>query len=167
MVLFGVVSVALAAMAAFAMAAGSSSPAPNLRAWGMGTDSTVRPGAVADDMHRLVVYTRTLRVAFVDVGAAGESPGDSFMFEDRVRNRARTMVIGRDSVACTFRIRSVACDGTIFLAGRGTITIGGATYGPNVFAITGGTGEFARAAGELHVTDVSDTTSRLVFLLAD
>jgi hypothetical protein len=164
---FAVVVVALAATAALSMAAGSSSSssAPKLRAWGTNaTSAAAKMPAPPASAKRLVFFTRQVRSAAVDVGSAGPSAGDSFIFEEQVFDQSH-MRVGRDSVACTNRIRSVGCNGTLFVTGRGTITIDSATYGPNVFAVVGGTGEFFGARGELHVRNTSDTTSRLTFFL--
>jgi hypothetical protein len=166
LVLFVVAAMALAATAALAIAAGSSSSQPTFHGW----NSTARSAAESASAppagsHRIVVIEQEVRSAFVDVGAAGESPGDSFIFEGRLWNAGRTRVVGRDSGQCTIRIRSFHCNATAFLMGRGTITIDGATFGPDLYAIVGGTGHFAGAGGELRVREAPHNMSRLTFYL--
>jgi hypothetical protein len=56
----------------------------------------------------------------------------------------------------------VLCDATFILVGRGQLTIEGATL---TFAVTGGTGEFAKARGQLHETFLPTGEFRFVFTL--
>ena len=162
------VVIALAAVAAVAMAAGSSSSTSSTLKWGTTGDANAASAdATPKGMHRLVVYTTLVRETFVDVGEAGESAGDMDIFEDRVWNRARTRVIGRSSAECTLRITTVSCNGTIWLRGRGSLQVNGVLFDGRGFPVTGGTGRFAGAGGQMMPVSVGDRTTRLVFLLTN
>jgi hypothetical protein len=161
------VAIALAAVAAVAMAAGSSSTSSTLK-WGTAGDANAASAdATPKGMHRLVVYTTLVRDTFIDVGEAGESAGDMDIFEDRVWNRSRTRVIGRGSAECTLRITTVSCNGSIWLRGRGSLQVNGVLFDGRGFPVTGGTGRFAGAGGQMMPVPVGDGTTRLVFLLTN
>jgi hypothetical protein len=100
----------------------------------------------------MVLREVVLRAEEVDVGASGESPGDYFIFESRLETRAGEAV-GRDSVRCMLMIRTFTCDGTAQLFGKGKLTVYGTLFGVNdaTIAITGGTGDFRKARGQVTV----------------
>jgi hypothetical protein len=76
--------------------------------------------------------------------------------------------VGRDVVKCTLGIRTFLCDATGQIAGRGKITVSGAFFGGETqIAVTGGTGDFQDARGELFAVDQPDGTTRLIFHLVD
>lgn len=115
----------------------------------------------------LLLVTEEVRSAGVDVGRRGESPGDFFMFEERLYDRSGSRVVGRDSVRCEVRIRTFSCEGTILVNGRGKIHVAGALFGPrdNVVPVTGGTGHFSGVGGELSVFDLRGGRTLLAFHL--
>lgn len=123
-------------------------------------------GGDRDDTIR-VLSTNT-EEDFVDVGAAGDSLGDAFIFTSNLTRHGKAY--GHTGVVCT--LTSVArgevqCVGTARLPG-GQITIQGLLAGePTVFAfpITGGTGQFEGAEGTLVVKELSDTQEVLTFHL--
>jgi hypothetical protein len=104
---------------------------------------------------------------FVDVGEPGESPGDYGVFRDPVSNPRTGRVLGTVDVQCIAAYAD-QCRGSITLDGRGQITFDGITplnVDPDKFAITGGTGEFVGAGGELVVSFPSDTFALLTVRL--
>jgi hypothetical protein len=162
---FTLAAIVLAAIAAVAMAAGSSSADPSLKVWGA-ADAGAGQMAKPRNAHRLVVFSTEDRAEFVDVGAAGESAGDMFIFEGRAFNRPGGHVIGRLSVSCQLRLTTVACNGTLHLRDRGSIQLDGVSFGPaEVYPITGGTGKFAGAGGQLRVSQGPGGFDRLAFWL--
>lgn len=108
----------------------------------------------------------------VDVGTEGESLGDYFVFSDDVYKRGR--LVGTLEGQCTVtRIDEEAgafhqqCLATVVLP-KGQLTVQGAIVfeaesdqDRATLAITGGTGRYAGAAGQVHVRFVSDTESRI------
>jgi hypothetical protein len=92
---------------------------------------------------------------FVDVGEAGPSPGDSYAFSDRLFSPDSAQQVGRADGHCTLiapSARRFTCTITSSLE-EGDITtewilvfIPGAV---NVGAVTGGTGAYANARGEV------------------
>ena len=106
----------------------------------------------------------------VDVGMPDFSLGDEFVFASKLMRGGKQ--VGHTGVVCT--ITSVAreesqCVGTAWFR-KGQITIQGlVTEEPEVFAlpITGGSGAFKGAEGQLVVRQVSDTEELLIFRLND
>jgi hypothetical protein len=115
------------------------------------------PGAT-----RLVVFAHpTDDFAIVDVDPEGESPGDQILFSNDLFDRAGKR-IGYNQVRCEIMFRDeYLCDAGYVLDRRGQIVIHGA--GLRTFAVTGGTGEFARAHGEMYETFLPNGTVKTVF----
>jgi len=103
------------------------------------------------------------RFRVVDVGRAGDSAGDSTIWQGTLFSPSGRR-IGRDAVQCTFGIRTFNCEATFQLNGRGKLVVNGAFFGgePSI-AITGGTRDFRAAGGQMFVADDSAETTRLVF----
>ncbi len=95
---------------------------------------------------------------FVDVGAAGQSPGDLFVFENDLRNRADTRTIGRFLATCTALVTPglASCRGTIQLEG-GNVEVATAidfnAGGPILAAVTGGTERYRFVRGQLRLSE--------------
>ncbi len=119
---------------------------------------------------------QTIRVVFIptdfaeiDNGTQGESIGDDVVFSGPVlRNGTQ---VGRASVICTFVLvtatrEEAQCPGTADLPG-GQITVGGVIVNRSLsftLPITGGSGAFQEAAGQLVSQDASTTTQpKLIF----
>ena len=151
-----------------------ASPRPAAEGWPAASSSSARQvvreartSAHEDGGSVLRVTEVVKRFRFLDLGAPGDSPGDAILFESRLLD-ARGERVGRDSVQCTVRIRTYACEASFQLFGRGKIVATDVFFGnePQV-AITGGTGDFADAGGQLIPVDGPDDTSTLVFRLTD
>ena len=115
----------------------------------------------------LTVVTREVRGAGVDVGPEGESPGDFFVFEEKVFNRNRSERIGRDAVRCEAGLRTFTCEATIWIAGRGKIRVAGTLFrrNDNTVPVTGGTNDFKGVGGAVTVYDLRGGETVLVFSL--
>jgi hypothetical protein len=118
----------------------------------------------------LRLLSRTVDSADLDLGAAGPSLGDQFVFTDKLLMKGK--VVGSDHGFCTLlRLEgneaTVQCVVTLVLNGKGQITVQGvAVFSENenptfTLAITGGTDRFRNASGQLKVREVSDTDSVL------
>ena len=130
------------------------------------------------DVRFLQLTTRTLQEANVDAPPDGDSVGDRFVFSDTVFREGKE--VGTDGGECVlvqFKPGSDheapeavigQCFATVSLP-EGQITAQGlidfASDGPATLAVTGGTGEFHNARGEVEVKDESATESRLLFHL--
>ena len=125
---------------------------------GAGTVLTVVPAASADEPLRLVTVAVPDRNTDLDLGQPGPSAGDTQVFLDDVQRDGRT--VGTSAGGCTLTTISDtrlagACSATLVLP-EGSLTTQGAfdedpATGPAGFtwAVTGGTGSYAGAAGEV------------------
>jgi hypothetical protein len=105
------------------------------------------------------------RSAFVDVGDAGDSPGDYFLFESDLKTPDGSRTVGRDSGKCMLAIRTFVCDATASFFHRGKIQVAGAffTESDARIPIVGGTGEFRDAGGTVTVKDLPSGNTLLTF----
>ena len=99
------------------------------------------------------IVERATTDAVIDLGAAGDSIGDMLAFGNDVYNAANTTKVGRDEGVCFRTNPGLAweCTYTTILSG-GSITVQGPFYDDlhdSWLAITGGTGKFANARGQL------------------
>ena len=90
--------------------------------------------------------------AVTDTGAKGDSAGDILTFANEVFDADDKNKIGTDQGMCFRTVAGKAweCTWTLTLD-KGQLTVEGPFYdsGDSVLAITGGTGEFAGAQGEM------------------
>ena len=90
--------------------------------------------------------------AVTDTGAKDDSAGDILTFANPVFDHANAKKIGTNQGYCVRTVagKSWECWWTIFLAG-GQVTVQGPFYdkGDSVLAITGGTGKYATARGQM------------------
>ena len=132
--------------------------------WPVAASVASAAGTTAGPRADLVVTTREIRSAGVDLEPRGDSPGDFFHFEELLFRPGTNRVIGRDAVRCELGIRTFQCNATIRINGKGKIVIDGAlmSESDNVIPVTGGTGRFAGVGGTLRVLE-SGARTRLVF----
>jgi hypothetical protein len=150
----------------------------------MGTGLWALPltSAGADDDHGedgdhevIRVMSREVDSADLDLGRRGFSIGDRFVFSDNLFRRGNR--VGTDHGDCvTTRIQgpgsAFQCTATAVLRG-GQITAQGAVMFREdsssrfTLAITGGTGRFRDAGGEVVVHETGNTTTVLTFKLED
>jgi hypothetical protein len=92
------------------------------------------------------------------------APGDEFVFSGKLINR-QNMRIGTLDAKCTLVLHGrLLCEGTMRFRGgyvtlSGTVGADEATGTTDHIAVTGGTGRFDMAHGQLFSTSTSDTTS--------
>jgi Allene oxide cyclase barrel like domain len=152
--------VAASAAAVVGLAAGSVGPA-------LGSAG----GADARDHHRTIrVLEISTETQFVDTGDHGPSLGDEFVFASKLMKDGKQ--VGHDGGVCTVTSldnQEVQCQATVWLD-AGQITVQGlvpdqaSTF---TLPVTGGSGAYKGAEGELHVHEFSDTRSTLTFHLSD
>jgi hypothetical protein len=136
----------------------------SLRPWGKGPAAAQATAETATpkDATRLVVIGREADFTIIDAAPEGDSPGDQILFTDNLFDQAGHRV-GRDEARCTIMFRGdVLCDATFVIAGRGQLTIEGVALS---LAVTGGTGEFKKARGQLHETFLPTGEFRFAFTL--
>jgi hypothetical protein len=112
---------------------------------------------------------KTTEQTFVDVGEKGDSLGDQFIFHDVLRQAGRR--VGFDGGVCTVTsmegpASQAQCQVTAWLS-EGQITFQGLVVETGeppeiVLAVTGGTGQYQGASGEVHVIEVSETLARII-----
>ena len=116
------------------------------------------------------VVERPVTDQVIDIGATGDSPGDQLPFANPIYNWNNTKKVGSDQGNC---VRASATQGrwecmwTTFLAG-GQITVEGPFLDAKAttrLAITGGTGHFSNARGQMILHTRSDGNFDFVFEL--
>jgi hypothetical protein len=118
----------------------------------------------------ITVVERATTDAVTDTGATGDSVGDVLTFANAVYDAANKVQVGTDQGFClrTEVGKSWECLWTISLA-DGQITVEGPFLdkGDSVLAITGGTGKYAGARGQmkLHARDEKGTEYDFVYEL--
>jgi hypothetical protein len=127
-------------------------------------------GASGDDDKKFRVTAITTEEQFVDVGDEGESVGDQFIFSDKLLKDGEQ--VGHNAVVCTIvslKREEAQCVATFWFDG-GQITaqvlVSFAEELPAV-SITGGSGKYKGAEGEIHIREISQTKSILTFKLED
>ena len=114
------------------------------------------------------VVERATTDTVIDLGSAGDSLGDLLVFGNNIYNRANTTVVGRDQGSCvrTNPGSSWECTWTTILA-KGSITVEGPFYDDlrdSLFAITGGTGRYQNARGQMKLHSRDAVGSELDFV---
>ncbi len=97
----------------------------------------------------------------------GDSPGDVLTFANEEFDETDTRMVGTNQGYC-IRIevgKSYECNWTSFLPG-GQITVEGPFYDgdPSVLAITGGSGRYRRARGEMELSAYGDDGTKFKFV---
>jgi len=106
----------------------------------------------------------------IDIGAAGDSPGDQLPFANPVFNAANTHRVGSDQGNCvraSTRQGRWECTWTTFLP-RGQVTVEGPfrdRFPTTVLAVTGGTGAYANTRGQMVLHARADGNFDFVFRL--
>ena len=111
--------------------------------------------AHANSSKTIHVIEHLTNVAIGDVPPAGDSAGDQLAFHDPLFDAADKHQVGQNNGDC---VRTVVgqvyeCFATVFLS-TGQITVEGSFYSngaDSMFAITGGTGAYQEARGQMRV----------------
>ena len=100
----------------------------------------------------LVVIQSPPRQQYIDLGTPGPSPGDLLIFASTLANQGGT-TIGDLHIGCTLNF------------GQGKLSVDASPVFPNptVGMVTGGTGEFENARGEVNLDPQPDGTTRVTF----
>jgi allene oxide cyclase len=119
---------------------------------------------------RLQVVERALTDTTIDLGAKGDSVGDLLTFANPIYDAANKAKLGSDQGYCVRVVvgKSWECFWTLLLA-EGQITVEGPFFdaGDSVMVVTGGTGKYAGAKGDmkLHSRDAKSTAYDFIYEL--
>jgi hypothetical protein len=145
------------------------------------TLASAHPTGSSDDHGTQVftVFTVTVQSESLDLGPQGFSLGDQVVFADDVYDHKGGTKIGTDGVVCTVvRVTDAAtgsgtaqcvataqlADGQITVQGFNSFT-GDELPAPFQLAITGGTGAYANARGQVTVEELSETEANITLEL--
>jgi hypothetical protein len=129
--------------------------------------------ARTDDVKVLHLTAIQVESQVVDVAPTGDQPslGDSFVFSENLLRDGHK--VGVSGGVCTFvRLQNppaaLQCVVSARLGGD-QLTVQGLAFeqARNVFAITGGTGRWRNAGGQVVVREVSETENRLTLFISD
>ena len=127
--------------------------------------------AGATDQHTIRVDSVITESAFLDLGASGPSLGDQIAFSNKLLTGQRQ--VGHEGAVCTtvsLERSEAECMAT-FSFPNGQITAQGlvilGSMAPYAVPITGGSGAYRGAEGELRVTPVSATEGLQTLVLSD
>jgi len=137
---------------------------PGLVSLGMAVIIASGPAAAGEEI-KVIEHATT--DAVTDTGAAGDSAGDILTFANEVFDADDKNKVGTNQGVCFRTVPGKAweCFWTISLA-KGQITVEGPFYdaGDSVLAITGGTGEYAEAEGEMALSAVGTDGKAYTFI---
>jgi hypothetical protein len=128
------------------------------------------PALPAAAGERIEVIERAVTDATLDLGAKGDSAGDLLTFANPVYDASNKTQLGSDQGYCVRVVagKSWECFWTLLLKG-GQITVEGPFYdsGDSLLMITGGSGKYAGAKGEmkLHPRDAKGSSYVFVYEL--
>lgn len=112
---------------------------------------------IAAASEQIEMVERATTDAVTDTGAKGDSAGDILTFANEVFDAEDKNKIGTNQGVCFRTVPGKAweCFWTVSLD-KGQITVEGPFYdsGDSVLAITGGTGEYAEAEGEMALSPI-------------
>jgi hypothetical protein len=127
--------------------------------------------ASAADEQRLALVERAATDVVTDTGESGDTVGDILTFANEVYDEANAKMLGTDNGWCVRTVVGKAweCFWTMSLA-DGQITVAGPFLdaGDSTLAITGGTGAYSGASGEmkLHARNDKGTEYDFVYMLS-
>ena len=112
--------------------------------------------AIAGERLHLIEHATNETTTHVAAGAKGDSVGDLLTFANPVFDATNKTQLGTDHGWCIRVVvgKSFECFWTLLLK-EGRITVAGPFYdsGDSVFVITGGTGKYAGAKGQMTLHD--------------
>lgn len=129
-------------------------------------------GVAKGSEEKLALVERAGSDVVTDIGASGDSPGDLLTFANEIYDAENKTLVGHNNGWCVRTVVGQAweCFWTVTLK-AGQITVEGPFYDgkDSVLAITGGTGEYADAQGEmtLHARNEQGSEYDFVYTLQD
>ena len=121
------------------------------------------------DVSTLIVVERATTDTVIDQGEEGDSIGDLLAFGNAVYDEGNENEVGTSQGSCVRTVPGEAweCMYTVVLD-EGQISVAGPFYdaSPSVFSITGGTGAYSTARGQMRLEAISEAEFRFTFELA-
>jgi hypothetical protein len=120
----------------------------------------------------LIVVERAASDTVTDTGAKGDSVGDILTFSNEIYDKDNKTLIGHDNGWCVRTVVGQAweCIWTL-MTDKGQITVEGPYFDTkdSVLSITGGTGDYAKAQGQmkLHARDPKGAEYDFVYVFAE
>lgn len=137
----------------------------------VGTTLAAGSGAAVgdDDRETLTVIFEDRQQNDVDVDGAGPTPGDYYVFAQRLEN-PRGKTVGNLYAKCTTHFDGMdLCEGVFKITGKGEISVQTAFRAdfsePITLAVNGGTGRYQRVSGQGNFTQFADGRFGVVFHL--
>lgn len=127
-------------------------------------------GASTASAETIKLVERATTDAVTDTGASGDSAGDLLTFANELYDEKNAKLVGTDNGWCIRTVSGKAweCAWTLSLA-DGQLMVQGPFLdaGDSVLAVTGGTGKYAKARGEmkLHARDAKGSEYDFVYVL--
>ena len=123
----------------------------------------------AVDASTLIVVERATTDTVIDLGEEGDSIGDLLAFGNAVYDEGNENEVGTSQGSCVRTVpgQSWECMFSIVLD-EGQLTVAGPFYdsSPSELAITGGTGVYVTARGQMRLEAISETEFRFTFEFA-
>ncbi len=117
----------------------------------------------------LVLVERATTDIVIDLGEEGDSIGDLLAFGNAVYDEGNENEVGTSQGSCVRTVPGEAWECTYsVILDEGQLSVAGPFYdaGPSVFAITGGTGIYSTARGQMRLEALSATELRFTFEIA-
>lgn len=133
--------------------------------------ATIGQAALADEMETIALVERATTDTVIDLGATGDSAGDMLTFANEIFDQANEKLVGTNNGLCVRTLAGKAweCAFSTTLE-KGQITVEGPFYDgkDSILAVTGGTGAYVDARGEmkLHARNDKGTEYDFVFTLS-
>ncbi len=127
-----------------------------------GLFTSVRGGVPAAAQETLVLIEHVTDEQVVDLSDEGDSVGDTLVFSNELYDDRNVNLVGRSEGSCVRTVVGVSwyCTFTNAME-HGSLVVTGPFYdeGQGGFAITGGTGEYAGASGQMSLTAAEGSTA--------
>jgi allene oxide cyclase len=128
------------------------------------------PGTTtAVDATTLIVVERATTDSVIDLGEEGDSTGDLLAFGNMVYDEANENEVGTSQGSCVRTVPGEAWECTFsVILDDGHLSVEGPFYDgrSSLLAITGGTGAYSTARGEMQLEAIGETEFRFTFEFA-
>ena len=128
---------------------------------------TLLAGSASADSETITLVERATSDTVVDLGAKGDSAGDVLAFANDVYDKDNAQKVGSDNGSCvrTAVGKAWECFWTLTLE-KGQITVDGPFYdtADSVLAVTGGTGKYEQASGQMKLHARNDKGTEYDFV---
>ena len=127
-----------------------------------GSLAALRGGEPAAAQEMLTLIEHVTNEQVVDLGDEGDSVGDTLVFSNELYDDQNTNLVGRSHGSCMRTVVGESWDCTFTnTLENGSLVVTGPFYddGTGTFAITGGTGDYAGASGQMSLLASASSTA--------